>query len=385
MGLRSRALQRLHRWAIKIELHVRTRPLDLFQLCTLLFQHDLTTAGLTAMLGATSSSQCLFGGLVKAFDAKMLRGVLAFLNQYSKCRFEQVAIDEVMGPDFLAFLGERSSSMVVGRGEAPKGKPGRKEPAEIAIRSTRVFVVRPEHDAESPSSPTAFPLVLGGYIFLLDSPGALRGPGRFVFMHEVGHIAMAGNFYALRAHTGYVPFFLVAMYAAGQLAPHVSVGFVVGFYVWLLRTFLKTAWEVFSEFADAHHESQADFFAFANLHEADRKSAASFLRQYPISDMKLTPAFDEGRRKFLAENVGLIEAGEDRLAYHVVSADTPFFVWIALGLTAVLGLFMRRQDFVSLAAEMAIMVGTLAYLIFAWWRDRILRGQIEARLKARRV
>src|ERR1035441_1842326 len=137
MGLRSRALQRLHRWAIKIELHVRTRPLDLFQLCTLLFQHDLTTAGLTAMLGATSSSQCLFGGLVKAFDAKMLRGVLAFLNQYSKCRFEQVAIDEAMGPDFLAFLGERSSSMVVGRGEAPKGKPGRKEPAEIAIRSTR--------------------------------------------------------------------------------------------------------------------------------------------------------------------------------------------------------------------------------------------------------
>lgn len=378
----------LHRWAIKLELHVRLHPVNFFQFCTLIWLVDLGGAGFIALMGAIVSSKNLLGGLIRRFDVKALRNMLAFMDQYPECRFESVEVEEVLSQDFLVRVGERSASM----GRKRRGWLQRAEEwfqgqqlGEMAAQATRVFVVKPETDTPSPSSPTAFPLRLGGYIFLLDAPTSLRGPGRFIFLHELGHIAMAGNYYVLRAQTGYLPFLLVAVYAAGQLAPNILAVCVLVIYTLLGRMFLKTEWEVFSEMAGAHHESQADFFAFANLDEADRRSAASFLRQYPITDMKLAPAFEEVRRQFLAENISLIETGEDRLVHHHVSADTPFFVWIALGTTVLLAFFMRPQDHLSLVAEMVITGGTLAFHLVTVWCEHRLRQQIEARLETRRA
>ncbi|WP_417544801.1 hypothetical protein [Marinobacter sp.] len=375
-------MEPLRKWAIRLELYFRLRPVVLFQLCTLVWLLDFGGPGFAALMGAITSANLLVSGLSRRFDIAALRDVLAYMDQFPDCRFESVDLKQLVGEDLLRSIGGRSFSIGPNRPREEKWVQGQKV-SEVALENTHVFVIKPELEKSMPNSPTAFPLRLGGYIFLLDAPSSLRGPGKFIFLHELGHISMAGNYYALRAQTGYLPFLLVTFYASCQLAPTTQAAPVLGMYTVLAYIFLKTASEVLSKMADGHHESQADFFAFLNLDESDRKSAASFLRQFPISDMKLEPGFDEVRRIYLANNCRLIESGKDWLEYHKISGDTPFYVWIALGATALLAFFMRPQDFDSVFTEMLVFLGTMVFFYATVWREKRLRQQVKVRLENR--
>jgi hypothetical protein len=70
----------LHRWAIKLEVYVRSRPATLFQVCSLVWLLDLGSSGYIALIGAITSSSNLLGGLIRGFDVKALRNLLAYLR-----------------------------------------------------------------------------------------------------------------------------------------------------------------------------------------------------------------------------------------------------------------------------------------------------------------
>jgi hypothetical protein len=370
--------------AIKVELYVRNYPVVLFQGCALLFLFDTTAGGWLGLFGAISCARTLRSALIGRFNLQARLRVLAFMNQYRGCRFRPIDIGEVLGRGFAEFLIDRSLSTDATRPDDPGAGGSRWRQKALASRAhaLRVVLVEPGPGAPFPAAPTAFPLVIGGYIFLLDAPRSLRGAGKFIVLHELGHIAMAGNYYALQAAVGYAPYVLVVAYSALQTAPTLLSAFAWAVYTTFVLNFVKVGWEVHSQMADAQHESQADFFAFANLEPDDRRSAAAFLRRHPIRDTTLAPPFDEGRRYYLDENIKLIEADDDRLLYHRLSGATPTFVWIALAATAALGLFMRPQDGLTLTAEWAIMGGLTVWFGWILWRDRHVRMQIQRNLDA---
>jgi hypothetical protein len=380
-------LKKLQYWLIKLECYFRIRPVTFFQLFAFLFSRDFTTSGLIALYGAYSIGDSLVEALIRKYDVKTLQKLLAFIDQYTDCVYEPINLEEIMGSDFVNLLGKRSVSYETvkdgWRTRINEWIYGKKLYNKASI-DTKIFIMKPKKGEVSPNSPTTFPLRLGGYVFLLDDPKNLKSTAKFIFLHELGHLSMEGNLPVIHSHIGNLPYYLVAFYAIFQLNTSILAVFLWAVYFVLCKSFLKFSWQIFSEYADALHEIQADFFAFQHMEDEDRKKAASFLKTHSVLDKKLIPPFDEFRNKILQDNIDLIISDKDKLIYRPFKNKTPFFILFFLAATMIMAFFVQPQNIVSLFFEFVIVLTIFIFQVQTYFQERKLLEVVNANLEYRR-
>ncbi|MEI6267738.1 MAG: hypothetical protein WCP01_02580 [Methylococcaceae bacterium] len=289
--------------------------------------------------------------IVAYFDSQTLVQILAYINKYSACFFENKKLKQVVGEKLASRIinraigGDRrtiSRTMI----RLLKGK----DIKSIAQDSIHVWVVHFGNSEIYPDSPVVFVNTIGGHIFLTKWATTTTTIGKFWLLHELGHISQRANYTYMISRIGTLPFLFAAVWAVGHI-DHARISNITEFSILIFLIFivlLGQFWSALKEIGDVEHEMVADDFAFTALEQEELNKVAAYYENGKLPlDEKLNAIIEPKRREHLAHNLEMIREGKlSEMLYkrtlHPIDVPSVYSIFIAC-ICATLGLASLPQ------------------------------------------